>query len=149
MPLTSGINHVALVTQDIDRFIEFFASVFDAEVRAAMTEGPVRHALIDVGGGTTLHPFELSGRPADPVDQDMFGRGRLDHVALNVDETETFEMLRRRLVERTASDGVATDFGVVRTVAFKDPDGGWYEIAHWKAGEPVPLEHAIVEPFVR
>ena len=145
MPLTAGVNHVAFVTQDLDRFIAFFVEVFEATISADLTEGPVRHALVDVGGGMTLHPFEIQGRPADPVDGEMFQRGRLDHVALDVRDEETFEVLRRRLSDHGASDGVATDFGVVRTTAFTDPDGGWWEIAHWKSGEPLPLDAAIVE----
>lgn len=147
MALTSGINHIALVTQDLDRFIEFYVSVFEAEVTVDLTEGPVRHALVDVGAGTTLHPFQISGRPPDAVESEMFKRGRLDHVALNVEDAAVFEELRRRLVEREATDGVATDFGVVRTVAFTDPDGGWCEIAHWKPGDPLRLDQAVVESF--
>jgi catechol 2,3-dioxygenase-like lactoylglutathione lyase family enzyme len=145
MPLTAGVNHVALTTEDLERFIDFFVAAFEATVSANLAEGPVRHALIDVGGGMTLHPFQIEGRPADPVDGEMFQRGRLDHVALEVGDEATFEMLRRRLTELGASDGVATDFGMVRTTAFTDPDGGWWEIAHWKSGEPLPLDAATVE----
>lgn len=144
MPLTSGINHVASVTADLDRLVEFYERVFEAEVRAEVEEGPVRHALIDLGGGMTLHPFQIAGRPPDEA-AEMFQRGHLDHVALNVDNVGTFEVLRRRLVDCGASDGTATDFGMVRTVAYRDPDGWWGEIAHWKGGEPLPLDEAIVE----
>ena len=144
MPLTSGINHVALVTADLDRFVEFYTSVFEGKVFAALTEGPVRHALIDLGGGMALHPFEFAERPADGPFGDMFERGHLDHVSLNVADDETFEMLRRRLVECGASDGTMTDFGAVRTVAYRDPDGWWGEIAIWTGGEPVRLHVAEV-----
>lgn len=144
VPLTSGINHVALVTADLDRFTQFYASVFDAQVFAELSEGPVRHALIDLGGGTALHPFELSGRPADDAFGEMFDRGHLDHVSLNVPDEETFEVLRSRLVESGASDGTITDFGAIRTVAYRDPDGWWGEVAMWTGGEPVPLDQAQV-----
>jgi catechol 2,3-dioxygenase-like lactoylglutathione lyase family enzyme len=142
--LTSGINHVALVTADLDRFVEFYTSVFEGKVFAALTEGPVRHALIDLGGGMALHPFEFAGLPAEGPFGEMFERGHLDHVSLNVADEETFEMLRRRLVECGASDGTMTDFGAVRTVAYRDPDGWWGEIAIWTGGEPVPLNEAEV-----
>jgi catechol 2,3-dioxygenase-like lactoylglutathione lyase family enzyme len=144
VPLTSGINHVALVTADLDRFVEFYTSVFDGKAFAALTEGPVRHALIDLGGGMALHPFEFAGRPEEGPFGEMFARGHLDHVSLNVADEETFEMLRRRLVECGASDGTMTDFGAVRTVAYRDPDGWWGEIAIWTGGEPVPLNEAEV-----
>lgn len=147
MPLTSGINHVASVTSDLDRFIDFYTSVFEAEVRVDLVEGPVRHALIDVGGGTTLHPFQFDGRTADGPHGDMFERGHLDHVSLDVADEETFSLLRERLVESGASDGTMTDFGVVRTVAFRDPDGWWGEIAIWSDGEPLPLDRAVVTGY--
>lgn len=144
MPMTSGINHVALVTADLDRFVGFYTSVFDGQVFAELSEGPVRHALIDLGGGMALHPFEFAGRPADGPFGEMFERGHLDHVSLNVADEETFQLLRRRLVECGASDGTMTDFGAVRTVAYRDPDGWWGEIAIWTGGEPVPLDEAEV-----
>lgn len=144
MPLTSGINHVALVTDDLDRFVGFYRSVFGAEVFAELTEGPVRHAMIDLGGGTALHPFQFEGRPPDGPYGEMFDRGHLDHLALDVDDPDTFERLRSRLVEEGATDGTTTDFGLVRTVAYRDPDGWWCEIALWTGGEPLPLEEATV-----
>lgn len=143
VPLTSGVNHVALVTNDLDRLVEFYTSVFEATLFADLTEGPVRHALIDLGGGMALHPFEFTGRPSDAPYGEMFRRGHLDHVSLNVPDEETFDVLRRRLVEREASDGIMTDFGAVRTVAFRDPDGWWGEIAIWTGGDPLPLAEAV------
>jgi len=147
MALTSGANHVALVTDDLDRLIEFYASVFEADVFADMTEGPVRHALIDLGAGMALHPFEFAGRATDGPYGEMFERGHVDHVALNVTDELTFGQLRRRLVEVGASDGTMTDFGAVRTVSFRDPDGWWGEIAIWSDGEPRPLDRAVVTEF--
>ena len=144
MPLTSGVNHVALVTDDLDRLVDFYVSVFEANVFGQLTEGPVRHAMIDLGGGMALHPFEFAGRPSDGPHGEMFARGHLDHVSLNVDDDERFELLRRRLVAVGASDGTMTDFGAVRTVAFRDPDGWWSEIAIWCDGEALPLDAAVV-----
>lgn len=38
MPLTSGMHHVATLTADIDRLIEFYERVFDGNVIADMSE---------------------------------------------------------------------------------------------------------------
>ena len=65
----------------------------------------------------------------------MFQRGRIDHFALNVADAETFERLRSDLVQRGASDGTVTDFGVIRVLSFTDPDGHTLELAHWVGGE--------------
>ena len=69
MPVTTGCHHVALTTEDLDRFNDFFRAVFDAEVAWELAEGPMRHALVDLGGGFHLHPFELGDGAGDnPTD---------------------------------------------------------------------------------
>jgi hypothetical protein len=42
----------------------------------------------------------------------IFGRGHVDHLAIDVAGGDQFELLRKRLVERGASDGLVTDFGM-------------------------------------
>jgi len=87
-----------------------------------------------VGGGATLHAFEFAKIPTPPERQ-MFERGRIDHFALNIATAETFERLRSELVERGVSDGIVTDFGVMRVLSFTDPDGHTLELAHWVGGD--------------
>lgn len=148
MALTTGINHVALVTSDLDRLIEFYVSVFEADVIADLEEGELRHAMLDLGGGVALHPFYVGANPHAAPQGEMFRRGHLDHVALDVADSESFELLRRRLVERGASDGLVTDFGTVRTVSFLDPDGWEGEIAQSRDGTLLPFVDRIQEPYV-
>lgn len=42
----------------------------------------------------------------------MFQRGRIDPFALNVADAEIFDRLRSDLIDRGASDGIVTDFGI-------------------------------------
>jgi catechol 2,3-dioxygenase-like lactoylglutathione lyase family enzyme len=136
----SGINHVTFLTADMDRLAAFYESVFGARriVELPIPEGG-RHALIDVGAGATLHPFELPIEPPSP--QPMFARGRVDHFALNATDVDAFEVLRSRLVEYGATDGEVTDFGVMRVLTFTDPDGHTVELAHWVGGnDPAALD---------
>lgn len=149
MPTTTGCNHVAIVTSDLDRFVDFHVTVFEAEVVVELSEDGLRHALVDLGGGFMLHPFELD-RPNyhARASSAVFDRGHIDHLALGVDDVETFERLRRRLVAVGASDGTVTDFGIVRSVSFTDPDGMSCEVAM-----TVPFarartyEERVVEPL--
>ncbi|MDP8929803.1 MAG: VOC family protein [Actinomycetota bacterium] len=148
MALSSGCNHVALVTQDLERFIDFYRRVFDAEVLVDMREEGIRHALVALGEGFCLHPFEFAeGNPHAAGSDTDFDRGHLDHLAINVQDAEAFELLRSRLVDEGATDGTLTDFGAVRTVWFQDPDGMGCEIATWSTGVPRAFEDRIQEPY--
>lgn len=139
MALLAGINHVAFLSADIDRLKEFYASVFDAEcvLDEVLERGPwenARHAFIDVGSACVLHPFESNGnRWLEELP--IFDRGRIDHFALQTSSLEAFETLRQRLVDAGASDGVVTDFGLVVSSFFRDPDGMGAEIAYWKVSQ--------------
>ena len=148
MPLLAGCNHIALVTNDMERFIRFYTDVFDAEVIDDMTEGDLRHVLLDLGGGLVLHPFHFQGGNANGAGSAaMFERGHLDHFGMNVDDAETFELLRTRLVDAGASDGMVTDFGITRNVWFSDPDGMGCEIAIWGDAPMRSFDDRTQEPY--
>lgn len=74
MSWLSGVNHITLLTRDLDRLAAFYEEVIRArrlvELPVPEPDGPGRHALIGIGGGTALHAFELArGRgPASAVD---------------------------------------------------------------------------------
>lgn len=145
--LTSGINHVAIVTRDLDRLTSFYADVFGAPVTMDTTEGDLRHAFVEIGPSTALHAFEMAASPHADGSPAMFERGHLDHLALDVATPEAFEELRRRLVAAGATDGTVTDFGSVRTVWFEDPDGMGCEIALWTDGAPLAFADRVLEPY--
>lgn len=77
----------------------------------------------------------------------FFDRGHIDHLAIGVADTETFELLRSRLVGEGATDGTVTDFGLVRTVWFRDPDGMGSEIAMGGSGSLLAFEDRIQEAY--
>ena len=87
----AGVNHIALLTSDIDRLAAFYEQVFGAakvvDLPIPEPEGPGRHGLILIGAGASLHAFEFS-RIAPPPAAPMFQRGRIDHFALNVPDAE-------------------------------------------------------------
>jgi catechol 2,3-dioxygenase-like lactoylglutathione lyase family enzyme len=148
MPLTAGCNHVTILTGDLDRLIAFYCGVFDADVRLDMTEEDLRHALIDLGGGFFLHPFQLA-RPAPYLAgmPRMFTRGHIDHFGLDLPDRTAFETARRRLVEVGATAGRVRDFGSVEVLGFEDPDGMEVEITLWKGGPHLTMAESRVSAF--
>jgi catechol 2,3-dioxygenase-like lactoylglutathione lyase family enzyme len=121
--LLGGINHVAVLTGDTDRFTEFYGDVFDASSEVVQEHDGFKLTLVHVGPSAELNVFELDGNTESQRQVPMFGRGRLDHLALEAASIEAFDEIRDRLIARGASDGFVTDFGHVLSVFFRDPDG--------------------------
>src|SRR3954470_557775 len=125
--LLSGFNHVATLTNDSDRLHAFYREVFDAKVvrdgnEFADKPGP-RMSVINIGPGAELNVFQIEGNTEADRQTPMFGRGRIDHLAVQAASVEAFEEARRRLMDRGAADDFVTDFGSILSVFFRDPDG--------------------------
>jgi catechol 2,3-dioxygenase-like lactoylglutathione lyase family enzyme len=121
--LLDGINHVAVITDDTDRFVHFYETVFDATVSWREEVPFGRLTMVDVGPHTELNVFEINEGAPDLARGSMFSHGPIDHIALQAADRDAFVEIRRRLVECGATDGFVTDFGRAHSVWFKDPDG--------------------------
>jgi catechol 2,3-dioxygenase-like lactoylglutathione lyase family enzyme len=126
--LTSGFNHVAVLTSDTERFHVFYEEVFEAVVLRdgpETSDGPpgMRLSIVHVGPSSELNVFEINGNSEARRQTPMFGRGRLDHIAFQAASLEAFETVRDRLMARGAADDFVTDFGPILSVFFRDPDG--------------------------
>jgi len=123
--LLSGVNHVAVLTQDTERFHAFYREVFDATVVADQTISEAgkdgRLSFVTIGPHTQINLFEIPVPPPDHTP--MFRRGPIDHLGLQAASQEAFDEIRRRLIDRGATDGFVTDFGVAISLFFIDPDG--------------------------
>jgi catechol 2,3-dioxygenase-like lactoylglutathione lyase family enzyme len=123
----NGVNHIALLTNDMERFIRFYQEAFGARVvsdnpRHRDTEGE-RMVVMTLGGPSQFNVFQVAGNTQAQVQTPMYGRGRIDHVGFNASSREAFEEIRQRLIRLGASDGTITDFGSALSVFFRDPDG--------------------------
>jgi catechol 2,3-dioxygenase-like lactoylglutathione lyase family enzyme len=124
--LLDGINHIALVSKDVDRLRAFYTEVFDAEVgptRPHGEEGGETMTTFRIGPHTEFNVVTIEGNTEPERQTPMWGRGRLDHFGLQAASAKDFETIRQRLVEHGASDGAVNDFGPVRSLFFRDPDG--------------------------
>jgi catechol 2,3-dioxygenase-like lactoylglutathione lyase family enzyme len=134
--LVEDLHHIAFLTADLDRLIGFYERIFDAKVMLDRDDGGRRHAFIEIGPHTVLHPFEVAAE-AVPDRQPIFERGRLDHFALNAASEEAFREIRRRLIAEGAhatEGGLVTDMGAVLSFSFHDPDDAWHEVIWVKPG---------------
>ena len=130
MPITSGFNHVATLTTDLDRFADWYGQVFGAEVTFRMeAEGDhPRMFILDLGGGGALNVFEV---PADALIGErrrIGGRGAIDHFGIAVDSLATLEQVKDRLVGVGADIGEIQQLGGEWSLFFRDVDGMELEV---------------------
>jgi catechol 2,3-dioxygenase-like lactoylglutathione lyase family enzyme len=124
--LTDGVNHVAVLTNDARRLHAFYEEMFDAEVvrdAPEVDDAAVRLSIVMIGPHTELNVFQIDGNTEADRQVPMFGRGRLDHLALQAASLDDFETIRDRLMSVGACDSFVTDFGPVLSLFFRDPDG--------------------------
>ena len=122
--LLNGVNHVAILTNDTKRFVDFYRDMFEAEVLGEQRMGDEGVlTFVRIGEQAEINLFEVVGNTEADRQTPMLGRGRIDHLGLQADSLDAFEEIRRRLIERHAADEFVTDFGQVLSMFFTDPDG--------------------------
>jgi len=151
-----GINHLALVSSDMARTVDFYTNVLGLPlIKTLEIPGGAQHFFFDCGNDTSLAFFWFPGAPAAApgiaAAAEMPGggsivsaHGSMNHVAFDV-PPERFD----ECVERLRAKGVETSVVVnhddsettiarelhpgvfVRSVYFRDPDGVLLEIAAW------------------
>ena len=126
MTITSGINHVATLTTDMDRTVAFYEQAFNATVtfEMARTDDHPWMKIVDIGGGASLNVFEVTPEEIIGDRKRQGGRGAIDHFAFAVDSRATLETLRDRLVAAGALEvGEVQTLGGELSLFFRDPDG--------------------------
>ncbi|WP_372698221.1 VOC family protein [Arthrobacter sp. JSM 101049] len=132
--LLDGINHIALLSHDVERLGRFYETVFDAVVGPTRDHGPGETMTsIKIGSATELNVFVIEGNAEADRQTPMWGRGRIDHLGLAAASDEAFEAIRTRLIDAGASDGKVNDFGKEFSIFFRDPDGLEGEVLNRKS----------------
>ena len=134
-PRWRGINHLALVTTDMDATVRFYHGTLGARLVATLGTPALRHYFFELApqctiaffeyADTTLEPFtKAAGVPDQRAPQ-------FDHVALNLPDEDSLHDLRRRLKSADCEVTDIVDHGVVRSVYFVDPNGIALEASWW------------------
>ncbi len=131
MPVTSGFNHVATLTADMERTVKFYRDAFDATVVFEMDakEDHPRMSILDLGGGGALNVFEVAAADIIGERRRLGHRGAIDHYALAVGSKEELEQVKLRLVAADADEvGEIQQLGHEWSLFFRDPDGMELEV---------------------
>lgn len=134
-PRWRGINHLALITTDMDATVRFYHGVLDARLVATIGTPDFRHYFFEFGPEQTVAFFEYRG-----VDLETFAKPaglpdprapQFDHLSFNLADETALETLRRRLKEYGCGVTDVVDHGFVRSIYFTDPNGIALEASWW------------------
>ena len=152
-----GVNHLALVCQDMERTVEFYSNVLGMPLIKTidLPGGMGQHFFFDIGKGDALAFFWFPNAPeaapgiASP--KALAGKGSLitahgsmNHIAFDVPD-EKIEEYRERLIAKGIEvteimnhddtprqvSSTVNDSTFVRSIYFFDPDGILLEFAGW------------------
>jgi catechol 2,3-dioxygenase-like lactoylglutathione lyase family enzyme len=134
-PRWRGVNHLALVTTDMDATVRFYHGVLGARLVATIGTPGFRHYFFDVGAGNTVAFFEYGDTPlrrfAKPAGVPDPRAMQFDHLSLNLADEHALESLRARLKAYDCEVTDVVDHGFVRSIYFTDPNGIALEASWW------------------
>jgi catechol 2,3-dioxygenase-like lactoylglutathione lyase family enzyme len=132
-PRWRGINHLALVTPDMDATVRFYAGVLGMRVVATTMAGPMRHYFFEIAPENTVAFFEIKGietfakGAGSPPDRAI----QMDHLSFNVPDEAALEQLRKRLLAAGSEVTEVVDHVFIRSIYFTDPNGIALEASYW------------------
>jgi catechol 2,3-dioxygenase-like lactoylglutathione lyase family enzyme len=133
-PHWRGINHLALITPDMDATVRFYHGVLGMRLVATLRAGPMRHYFFELGAGNTVAFFEWTGADtfAKPAGAPSSRTMQLDHLSFNLADEEALVALRDRLEAAGSEVTPVVEHGIVRSIYFHDPNGIALEASWWE-----------------
>ncbi len=127
MPITTGFNHVAFLTTDMDRTVSFYEQAFEGVVTFEVQKADEHPwmKIVDIGGGARINVFHVDD-PAEIIGnrRQQGGRGAIDHFAFAVSSVAVLHDVKTRLLDAGAQEvGEVQQLGQEWSLFFRDIDG--------------------------
>jgi len=134
-PRWRGVNHLALVTGDMDATVRFYHGVLGAQLVATIGTPHFRHYFFEIGERNTIAFFEYADSPpaefAKPAGVPDPRAIQFDHLSLDLEDEAALEALQARLKEHGCEVTDVIDHGIMRSIYFTDPSGIALEASWW------------------
>ena len=134
-PHWRGINHLALITTDMDATVRFYHGVLGARLVAHLGVPSFRHYFFEMGPQNTIAFFEYRNieltpfaKPAGVPDPRAV---QFDHVSFNLPDEQALLNLRARLKAAGCEVTDVVDHSFIRSIYFTDPNGIALEASWW------------------
>ena len=141
VPAWQGINHIALVTPDLEATLHFYQTVLGLKLVALLPAGEAHghHAILSAGGkGLGLHFFEDAAAQIfthpDALGALHFIPGALQHIALSLPDEEAGQALLAHLHEVGIQTTELMEQEATQSFGLLDNTGLMIEIAWFKPG---------------
>jgi catechol 2,3-dioxygenase-like lactoylglutathione lyase family enzyme len=130
-----GINHLALITDDMDATVRFYDGVLGAPLIATIGNEHFRHYFFRIGPSNSVAFFEYAHSSAVPFAKPAgvpdARAAQFDHLSFNVADEAALGALARRLKEADCEVTDVVDHGFIRSIYFTDPNGIALEASYW------------------
>ena len=133
-----GVNHLALVTNDMEKTVRFYRDILEMPLVAAIGNAPgsypYRHYFFEVGPNNTIAFLEWPGLVEafyKPAGQPVAGRIQFDHVSFDVESEEALLELQDRLEQAGVEVTPVIDHRFIHSIYFTDPNGIALEATVW------------------
>jgi catechol 2,3-dioxygenase-like lactoylglutathione lyase family enzyme len=151
LPTWRGVNHLALVTPDMDATVRFYHGVLGMPLVATLMAGPMRHYFFRIDKSNTVAFFEWQGmdtfrKPAGWPTQHPL---QFDHLSFNLPDRTALLDLQERLRSAGTEVTEVIDHGMVKSIYFTDPTGIALEASYWETDAtalPSGNEQTFLDP---
>jgi len=129
-----GINHLAMVTGDMDKTVRFYRDVLGMPLVATIGNKAFRHYFFNMGQGNTIAFFEWPGITTGPAKLSGVpardGR-HFDHISFCVENLDALHDLQARLQAHQVEVTRVVDHQFIQSIYFDDPNGISLEASYW------------------
>jgi catechol 2,3-dioxygenase-like lactoylglutathione lyase family enzyme len=143
-----GINHLAMVTGDMDATIRFWRDLIGMRLINGIGEPGFRHYFFEIDQNNTLAFFEWDG--AEPVEQKPHGqpfKGPIvfDHIAFGMTSRSETLVLKDKLEAAGFECSDVIDHGFIHSIYSFDPNGIPIEFCYEIAGYDIHKNPTLVD----
>ena len=122
----NGINHLAMVTGDMDKTVRFWRDLLGMRLVAGLGKPGYRHYFFEISENDLLAFFEWPGvKPAEEKDHGYPTAGPVifDHISFGVESEDDLYRLKDTLSAAGFWVSEAIDHGFIHSIYSFDPNG--------------------------
>ena len=145
----TGINHLAMVTGDMDATIRFWRDLLEMRLISGFGEAGFRHYFFEIDEKNTIAFFEWNG--AQAVERKLHGQPSegpivFDHIAFGLESSDETWRLKDKLEAAGFQSSDMIDHGFIHSFYSYDPNGIPLEFSYEVQGHDIHKNPVLHDP---